>query len=50
MRGMDVVKSCGDILRKVLMKGYFKLDDKFCDGNELKESWERTQMPDQISC
>ena len=26
----------------------FNLDDKFCDGDVLKESWENTPMPDQL--
>ena len=26
----------------------FKLDDRFCDGYELKDSWENTTMPDQL--
>ena len=26
----------------------FKLADHFCDGNELKESWENTPIPEQV--
>ena len=48
MRDMNVVKSCGEILREAFMKVDFKISDKFCDGHELKESWETTQMPDQL--
>ena len=48
MRDMNVVKTCGEILREVLKKVDFKLDDKFCDGHDLKQSWETTAIPDQL--
>jgi len=35
---MDVVKACGEIMRMALNNITFNLDDKFCDGDELKES------------
>jgi hypothetical protein len=40
---MDADKTCGESFRMDLMKVDFKLDDKFCDGYELKESWGNTQ-------
>jgi hypothetical protein len=45
---MDVVKACGEIMRMALNNITFNLDDKFCDGDELKESWENTPMPNQL--
>ena len=48
MRDMNFVKSCGEILREALRIVDFKIGDKFCDGHQLKESWETTQMPDQL--
>jgi hypothetical protein len=45
---MNAVKTCGESFRMGLMKVDFKLDDKFCDGYELKESWGNTQLPDQL--
>ena len=45
---MGVVKACGEIMRMALNNITFNLDDKFCDGDEMKESWENTQMPDQL--
>lgn len=33
-------------LRKILMKIDFRLDDKFCDKDELKSSWLDTKIPD----
>ena len=48
MRDMNVVMACGEILRKAIKKVDFKLEDTFCDGNELKESWESTQLPEQL--
>ena len=38
LRDMDVVKACGEIMRMALNNITFNLDDKFCDGDELKES------------
>jgi hypothetical protein len=35
---MDVVEACGEIIRKPLENVTFNLEDKICDGDELKES------------
>ena len=48
LRNKDTVKSAGEILRESLKKVDFKLTDHFCDGYELKDSWENTQMPDEL--
>ena len=45
---MNVVKSFAEILREALVKVDFKIGDKCCDGHDMKESWETTQMPDQL--
>jgi len=45
---MDVVEACGEIIRKPLENVTFNLEDKICDGDELKESWENTPMLDQL--
>jgi hypothetical protein len=45
---MDVVKACFKIIKKPLKNVTFNLNDKFCDGDELKESWENTPMLDQL--
>ena len=29
-------------------KDDFKLDDKFCDASEIRDSWENTHMPDEL--
>ena len=42
---MDVVEACGE---KPLENVTFNLEDKICDGDELKESWENTPMLDQL--
>lgn len=34
---MDVVKSCGEILRVALKKVDFELEDKFSDGHDIKK-------------
>jgi hypothetical protein len=48
LRDMNVIKSCGETIRDALKKVDFKLNDKFCDGYELKKSWEQTQIPDVL--
>jgi len=48
LRNKDVVRSAGEILRNTFSEVDFKLADRFCDGNELRESWEKTPMPDQV--
>lgn len=48
LRNRDIVRSAGEILREALQKVDFKLTDRFCDGSELRESWEQTHMPDQL--
>ena len=45
---MDVAETCGEIIRKPLKNVTFNLEDKICDGDELKESWENTPMLDQL--
>ena len=45
---MNVIRSAGKILKESLEKVDFKLDDCFCDGNEVKDSWKTTLMPDQL--
>lgn len=48
MRNMNVVRSCGNTLRKAFWKVDFKLADKFCEGHDLKESQGRTKLPDEL--
>ena len=45
---MNVIRLADEILKEALEKVDFKLDDRFCDGNELKDSWRTTRMPDQL--
>ena len=48
LRNKDIVQSAGEILRESLKRVDFQLDDTFCDGSELKHSWENTPIPDQM--
>ena len=48
IRNRDVVTSASEILRESFRNVDFKLEDSFCDGSELKESLEKTHMPDQV--
>ncbi len=41
LRNIDVVRSAGEMLGQVLRNVDFKLEDKFCDGTELMESWKK---------
>ena len=44
LRSLDVVRSSGEIMWQALRNVDFKLQDKFCDGTELKDSWEKTRI------
>jgi len=48
----DVVSDCAILLRNCLLGHDFDLQDRFCDADELKNSWKkiRCQIPCQNSC
>ena len=48
IKNLDVLKEAGTLLRTLLKDVDFGLTDKFCDAEQLKESWEKTQMPDGL--
>lgn len=48
LRNMNIVKEAASQLRKALLGIYFGIDDKFCDSEELKNSWRTTRMPDDL--
>ncbi len=47
IKNLDAVRQVGESLNKAAKQVYFGLDDKFCDAEELKHSWENTPMPDE---
>ena len=48
MRSLDCVKNTAEHIRKVLLNVDFGLEDRFCDAQELKNSYSNTQIPDVL--
>ena len=48
LRSLDGIKLAAKKLRKSLLSFDFKLNEKFCDAEELKESWDNKSMPDEF--
>ncbi len=46
IRLMDPVKQCAELIRKELKAANFGLDDRFCDAQDLRDSWQSMQIPD----
>ena len=46
LRRMNVVKSAAATIREALLNVDFKLKNRFCDAQELKESWKATKVSD----
>ena len=45
LRSLDGIKLAAKTLRKSLLSFDCKLNEKFCDAEELKESWDNKSMP-----
>ena len=48
LRCRDVCQLAGQMISDAFDKDDFKLDDKFCDASEIRDSWENTHMPDEL--
>ena len=48
LKNQDIMREAGLQLRKDLKEVDFGLEDSFCDSTDLKDSWERTRMPDSM--
>ena len=48
LRNTNVVKEAASKLCHALLKIDFGIDEKFCDSEELKTSWQTTRMPDDL--
>jgi hypothetical protein len=48
VKNLDILRQSGILLRGLIQKVDFGLGDKFCDSEEIKESWEKTQMSDGL--
>ena len=44
----DQIKSAASEIRKSLFSVDFGLDDKFCDAEDLKQSWRETAVPEAV--
>lgn len=47
IKNLDVVKQVGETLNKAAKQVDYGLDDRFCDAEELRHSWENNPMPDE---
>ena len=48
IRSLDTIKSGAKLTRTALKQVDFKLQDRFCDAEELKQSWLNTKIPDEL--
>ena len=48
IKNLDILRESGTLLRELLQDVDFGLDDKFCDDEEIKNSWENTHMPEGL--
>ena len=39
IRSTDPIKQCAELIRQSLLDTDFELNDRFCDANDLKTSW-----------
>lgn len=44
--GKDCITESAEVLNDSLKNVHFGLDDKFCDVNDLKDSYEKTKIPE----
>ena len=48
IRSLDTIKSAAKSIHTALKQVDFKLQDRFCDAEELKQSWLNTKIPDEL--
>ena len=48
VRSTNVIKEAASSPFVMLMKQSFHIDDKYCDADELSESWQKTLFPDEV--
>ena len=46
LSSINSIKETAQIIRNAMKQVDFKLDDRFCDAEELKASWQSTSLPD----
>ena len=48
LRSTDIVEKCALLIRESLLETNFDLGDKFCDANDLRQSWTNTPLPEVL--
>ena len=48
LRSIDTITSAAKLIRESLKNIDFGLQDKFCNSEELKQSWQNTKIPDEV--
>ena len=48
LRSTDIVEKCALLIRESLLETNFDLGDKFCDANDLRQSWTNTPLPEAL--
>ena len=48
VRSINVIRDAASTLRSVFMRQTFDLDNKYCDAEELRTSWDNTILPDKV--
>ena len=45
IRSTDPIQQCAELIRQSLLDTDFELNDRFCDANYLKTSWNNVNIP-----
>ena len=48
IRCTDPIKQCAELIRQSLLDTDFHLQDRFCDANDLKTSWDTVPIPEPL--
>jgi len=48
IRSTDPIKQCAELIRQSLLDTDFELNDRFCDANDLKTSWNNVNIPEPL--
>ena len=48
IRSTDPIRQCADIIRQSLLDIDFDLEDRFCDANDLRTSWNAVPVPEPL--
>jgi len=48
IRSTDPIKQCAELIRQSLLDTDFELNNRFCDANDLKTSWNNVNIPEPL--